>query len=545
VTQSGTWNSRTQDGSGNAITSTTSALDVNLKGNTFGTLTIGGTVTANQGGAPWSVSGSGTFAVTQSTSPWVSSVTTWAGGTLGAMSNYGISPGSVLVPGVNSFITNAPSITNITGTVSLPSGASTSALQTGVQTTIAPGTSPGSANVAGCVYNSSLPAPTNGQTLAVQCSNAGLLFTQTTLYDAAGQELAASRQNVRTVPLQVNQVPTSLVTAPALFKQLDAYGRANTASWITDGKDYVSVTSRGQGPKSLDSALVVTNSLVPALLCPYQAAVSQTSNTKVVAGQAGKFIHVCSYKVISATAQSVALIEGTGTTCGTGTGNLDGQTTSGSIALAANGGFPDRDQHRASHDPDAEGGRRSVHRAERRRQCLGLRQLRHLQLNDGEILMRKLLASLALLFACSLPAFAQGVCGGQGACVQQSPTRPDAAIAVALGTNAGTANQQSVATVTVPGGLYAYVTAIYMDVCGNGTGSAETNDNFTSTGLTGTPSWSFSATAANILSTCLRLGDSFATPLKSSAPGTNVVITSPTAKTNNSFTIRVYYYLAP
>lgn len=33
--------------------------------------------------------------------------TTWAGGTLGSMANYGTSPGAVLVPGVNAFVTNA------------------------------------------------------------------------------------------------------------------------------------------------------------------------------------------------------------------------------------------------------------------------------------------------------------------------------------------------------------------------------------------------------------------------------------------------------
>jgi hypothetical protein len=36
-----------------------------------------------------------------------SAITTWAGGTLGAMANYGTSPGAVLVPGVNAFVTNA------------------------------------------------------------------------------------------------------------------------------------------------------------------------------------------------------------------------------------------------------------------------------------------------------------------------------------------------------------------------------------------------------------------------------------------------------
>ncbi len=44
-------------------------------------------------------------AVTQGTSPWVSSITTWATGTLGAMANYGTSPGAVLVPGVNAYVT--------------------------------------------------------------------------------------------------------------------------------------------------------------------------------------------------------------------------------------------------------------------------------------------------------------------------------------------------------------------------------------------------------------------------------------------------------
>lgn len=41
---------------------------------------------------------------------WLTSVTTWATGTLGAMANYGTSPGAVLVPGVNAFVTNASSI---------------------------------------------------------------------------------------------------------------------------------------------------------------------------------------------------------------------------------------------------------------------------------------------------------------------------------------------------------------------------------------------------------------------------------------------------
>jgi hypothetical protein len=60
------------------------------------------------------VTNAGTFA-TQ-----VNGFTSWAGGTLGAMANYGTSPGAVLVPGVNASVTASV----------LPTGAATSANQT-------------------------------------------------------------------------------------------------------------------------------------------------------------------------------------------------------------------------------------------------------------------------------------------------------------------------------------------------------------------------------------------------------------------------------
>lgn len=46
-------------------------------------------------------------------------VTNWGGGALGAMANYGTSPGTVLVPGVNAFITNT---VTVTGTVTSGAG---------------------------------------------------------------------------------------------------------------------------------------------------------------------------------------------------------------------------------------------------------------------------------------------------------------------------------------------------------------------------------------------------------------------------------------
>lgn len=47
-------------------------------------------------------------------------ITNWGGGALGAMANYGTSPGAVLVPGVNAFVTNTVTVTGtVTGAAGL------------------------------------------------------------------------------------------------------------------------------------------------------------------------------------------------------------------------------------------------------------------------------------------------------------------------------------------------------------------------------------------------------------------------------------------
>lgn len=161
--------------------------------------------------------------------------------------------------------------------------------------------------------------------------------------------------------------------------------------------------------------------------------------------------------------------------------------------------------------------------------------------------MTKLILALAGLALYVGAASAQvAICNpSSGTCVQQVPTRLDATTFVAQGTNNNTVNQQSVATVTVPGNMSAYITAIVIDVCGDATGTASTNVNFTSSGITGAPSWSFSSTTGTTASLCFHMGDQFAVPLKSSAPGTNVVITSPAAVLHTAFNIRIYGYFAP
>lgn len=130
-----------------------------------------------------------------------------------------------------------------------------------------------------------------------------------------------------TAVVQLSSTSVTLQIAPQV-QQVDATGRS------------VSVKGPLQPPTIADSASVVTQSPVPSPVCTQTIAISQTATTRLVVGIPGRKIYICSVLVVSATGQSVALTEGTGTTCGTGALALIGHTTVASgVALAANGGF--------------------------------------------------------------------------------------------------------------------------------------------------------------------------------------------------------------
>jgi hypothetical protein len=70
--------------------------------------------------------------------------------------------------------------------------------------------------------------------------------------------------------------------------------------------------------------------------------INQTGNTQLVAGTASKKIYICSIHVVVATAANVALVEGTGSVCGTGTAGVSGfggATAATGWNFAANGGI--------------------------------------------------------------------------------------------------------------------------------------------------------------------------------------------------------------
>jgi hypothetical protein len=147
---------------------------------------------------PTTGGGGGGGAVTQATVPWVDNVTQWASGTLGAMANYGTSPGAVLAPGVNAFVTNTITATILAGSavighVIVDSGtitavnAITNALPAGtnvigaVGNTQASTTSGQSGPLIQCAVTTGAPTYTTAQTDPLSCDTSGNLRTTATI----------------------------------------------------------------------------------------------------------------------------------------------------------------------------------------------------------------------------------------------------------------------------------------------------------------------------------------------------------------------------
>jgi hypothetical protein len=148
--------------------------------------------------------------------------------------------------------------------------------------------------------------------------------------------------------------------------------------------------------------------------------------------------------------------------------------------------------------------------------------------------MRKLAILLAALTLTLASASAQ-------VAVQQSPTHIDAATGVCTVSAALAVNQQETVTCTPPAGQFVYMTSIAFDVCTNGTGSAVNQVTWTTTNITGSPTFGFSVAAT--ASICQHWSIPLPTPLKSTAAGTAVTFASPAGATNNSYhaTVVAYY----
>ncbi len=97
----------------------------------------------------------------------------------------------------------------------------------------------------------------------------------------------------------------------------------------------------GQGVKIFDGANTMVVDPCKAQVKQY-ASINQTASTQLVAGTASKKIYICSIHVVVAAATNVALVEGTGTVCASGTAGVSGfggATAATGWNFMANGGI--------------------------------------------------------------------------------------------------------------------------------------------------------------------------------------------------------------
>lgn len=198
-------------------------------------------------------------------SEWKFNMTQVAGGVLGSMANYGTSPGAVLVPGVNAFVTNTPAVTQSAG----PWTFNITQVAGGVLgATSNYGTSPGAVAVMGVnAFITNTPPVSQSGTWTVRATgNTGASF------DAAT-------------------------------------GAAPPANAIQEGVVMGDVTTGGH----LKTPIYCDNKAV------YDA--STNGSTNIVAKVASQNIYVCGFEIFSAGTANVKLISGTLTTnpCDTST----------------------------------------------------------------------------------------------------------------------------------------------------------------------------------------------------------------------------------
>ena len=82
---------------------------------------------------------------------------------------------------------------------------------------------------------------------------------------------------------------------------------------------------------------------LPITVCTEYANIDQTSGEQIITGVASRRIYICSLNLVTASAQNIAVVAGTGTVCATTTvavpGTSGGATAATGLNLAANSGI--------------------------------------------------------------------------------------------------------------------------------------------------------------------------------------------------------------
>lgn len=279
----------------------------------------------------------------QGTTPWVDNITQFGSTNIST----GTGAGGAGIPRVtvsndsNVLATQSGTwnINNVSGTVSLPTGAATSANQ---PTNAAQGstTSGQTGTLVQGAVTTSAPSYTTAQTSPLSLDTSGNLRVNPGTVTVTGT-VTSNQGTANATPWNENvaqfggtNISTGTGAGGTGIPRVTVSNDSQVKVW--DGTSTNTLKASGTSAATTDTAIVVAPSPNPSDVCTSFKAISQTASTDLITST--NKLHICAMLIVSATAQSVSLIEGTGTVCATGTSAIMGGTA-GTIALAANGGF--------------------------------------------------------------------------------------------------------------------------------------------------------------------------------------------------------------
>lgn len=237
----------------------------------------------------------------------------------------------------------------VTANIGTTGGLALDASVTGLEVAQASTTSGQKGILAQCAVTTGAPAYTTAQTDPLSCNTSGGLRvdgsgatqpvsgtitgnqgTASTLANAWPAKItdgtngpvavkAASTAAAAADPSSVDQISPNQPNVPSV-------GGSATGSAVPSAARYIAGNASGN--------------LTGAIFCNNWTKISQTAGAQLITGAATKQTYVCNLFIYSATAQNVALVEGTGTVCATGiAGMMGGSTAATGQNLAANQGF--------------------------------------------------------------------------------------------------------------------------------------------------------------------------------------------------------------
>jgi hypothetical protein len=277
----------------------------------------------------------GTVAVTQSTSPWVSNITQIGGASL--------SLGQQLAAASVPVVLTAAQISTLTPLSTVAVTQSTSPwIVAGGGTAGTPGTavltvqgiSGGTAQPMSCATAATCP---------VNASQVGGPWTQNiTQWNSVA---LGSPSNYGTSPGAVtvpgvNAFVTNTVAVSAASLPLPSNAAIETGGNLATLAGGVSSSKYQENLAQIGGTGVVANPCQTAI--PTFGSNSITSSTQIISGTSAKHTYICSWNDMSASAENYAVVEGTGSVCATSTATVaglsGGTTAAGGWNVAANGG---------------------------------------------------------------------------------------------------------------------------------------------------------------------------------------------------------------